>query len=206
QKGFKAGFSDRGADNAGHRASVVRLQDRLEVPAVQQIGVADVVLPVRGGLHASGMRPVPKHGEVQNFTHHFPRHPADHPREFVQVAAHGWNSPVNRLPDPVTSRPGPSVAGLAPPLTQCPSMSALNPCAILISVPWLTVHDTLCVTVSTSPAALGCPFPLFLTPPNGRCPSAPMHGRFTYPIPNPHPSPESRLVLYFPSLPAMAHP
>src|SRR6185369_11869722 len=55
----------------------------------------------------------------------------------------------------------------------------VNPCAILISVPWFTVHEILCVTASTNPAADGCPLPLFLTPPNGRCTSAPMHGRLT---------------------------
>jgi hypothetical protein len=37
----------------------------------------------------------------------------------------------------------------------CGSMSVVKPCAILISVPWLTVQANLCVTVSTSPAADG---------------------------------------------------
>src|SRR5262249_17660486 len=60
-----------------------------------------------------------------------------------------------------------------------PSTSVVSPCAILISVPWLTVQAILCVTASTSPAADGRPLPLFFTPPNGRCTSAPMHGRFT---------------------------
>ncbi len=35
------------------------------------------------------------------------------------------------------------------------------------------------VTVSINPAADGCPLPLFLTPPKGRCTSAPMLGRLT---------------------------
>ena len=60
-----------------------------------------------------------------------------------------------------------------------PSIAVVSPWAILISVPWFTVHAVLCVTASTSPAADGWPLPLFFTPPNGRCTSAPMHGRFT---------------------------
>src|SRR6478609_2436451 len=64
-----------------------------------------------------------------------------------------------------------------------PSIAVVSPWAILISYPWLTVHATLCVTASTSPAADGWPLPLFFTPPNGKCTSAPMLGRFTYPMP-----------------------
>src|SRR5687767_8636804 len=60
-----------------------------------------------------------------------------------------------------------------------PSMSVVSPCAILTSSAWLTVHAVLCVTASTSPAADGCPLPLFLTPPKGKCTSAPMHGKLT---------------------------
>ena len=55
-------------------------------------------------------------------------------------------------------------------------ISVVSPCAIFTSVPWLTVHAVLCVTASTSPAADGWPLPLFLTPPKGKCTSAPMHG------------------------------
>jgi len=61
----------------------------------------------------------------------------------------------------------------------CAHTSVVSPWAIFTSVPWLTVHEILCMTVSTSPAALGWPLPLFFTPPKGRCTSAPMHGRLT---------------------------
>src|SRR5262249_30705710 len=60
-----------------------------------------------------------------------------------------------------------------------PAMSVVRPWAILTSAAWFTVQAVLCVTASTSPAADGWPLPLFLTPPKGRCTSAPMHGRFT---------------------------
>src|SRR5262249_7744600 len=60
-----------------------------------------------------------------------------------------------------------------------PAISVVSPWAMMISCAWLTVHAVLCVTVSISPAADGWPLPLFFTPPNGRCTSAPMHGRFT---------------------------
>src|SRR5262249_5069977 len=75
-----------------------------------------------------------------------------------------------------------------------PSISVVSPWAILISVPWLTVHAVLCVTASTSPAAEGCPSPLLSTPPTGRCTSAPMHGRFTYPMPYSHSSRKYRIL------------
>jgi hypothetical protein len=49
-----------------------------------------------------------------------------------------------------------------------PSMAVVSPWAILMSVPWFTVHAVWCVTAATSAAADGWPLPLFFTPPKGR--------------------------------------
>ena len=56
---------------------------------------------------------------------------------------------------------------------------ALMPCAIVMLRSWFTVNAVLCVTASTNAAAEGWPLPLRFTPPNGKCTSAPMQGRFT---------------------------
>jgi len=73
-----------------------------------------------------------------------------HIRRLELVAAGVLQYPPYGQPCQPLQRLGgkPSYVGL-------PSISVVSPCAILTSVPWLTVHAVLCVTASTRPATDG---------------------------------------------------